>query len=175
MGEAATRRRVPRRRQGRTTQVTISGEDITLIATADDDGLLADVAIHWGKHGTATSGLMDMYALAVTIAVRHHVPLTELVAEHRSMYFAPSGATDDPDLPVVRSPIDWVVRRLALDWLPYAERTQLGVLTLQERLGVAQEHLDAESFALTSGTAPADPLDGDRWMLATTIGAPPGQ
>lgn len=175
MGEAIKRRRVPRRRQGRTTQVTINGEELTLIAAADDDGLLADVAIHWGKHGAATSGLMDMYALAVTIAVRHHVPLTELVAEHRSMYFAPAGRTDDPDLPLVRSPVDWVVRRLALDWLPYEDRAPLGVLTLEERLAAAQERLDAEAFVVSSGVEPAAPLDRDRWELATTIGSPPGR
>ncbi|MEO3858542.1 hypothetical protein [Acrocarpospora sp. B8E8] len=162
------RRQMPRRRRGHTTQVTIGGESFTLIAAAGDDGLLSDVVMQWGKHGTATSGLMDLYAMALTIAVRHHVPLAELIAEHRNLYFVPNGSTDDPDIPRVRSVIDWVVRRLALDWLPYEERTKLGLFTLREQLDAAAKSMNEEA---SMRPVPAQGLDTTWWVSATTIGA----
>jgi ribonucleoside-diphosphate reductase alpha chain len=129
---------MPRRRAGYTTAVTIGGEQFCLVANAATDGSLGEVFIHWGKHGSGTAGLMDLYASALSTALRYGVPLTDLVRSGLGLRFAPDGRTDDPDIPKVGSLADYVARRLAIDWLPLDERASLGIYTRAERLGLAR-------------------------------------
>lgn len=125
---------LPSRRAGHTTAVTISGERFHITANAGGDGQLAEVFLRWNKHGSAAAGLIDGYATALSIALRHRIPIASLVRHGLNLRFSPSGRTDDPDIPVAASIADYVARRLALDWLPYAERAELGIYTLAERL-----------------------------------------
>lgn len=127
-----TRQPQPNRRKGYTTAVTIDGEDFYLTANGDPHGRLVEVFIEWGKHGHTTAGLMDCYAVAVSTALEAGAALLDLVHDTRDLYFIPNGATDDPDIPHVRSVIDWVTRRLAIDWLPYEQRAAAGILTAAE-------------------------------------------
>ena len=128
------RRPMPRRRSGHTTTVTIGAERFCLTANQRDDGRLGEVFIQWGKHGTSAAGLVSCYALAVSLGLQHRVPLADLVRPGLDQFFVPNGHTDDPEIPRVRSAVDYVARRLAIDWLPYAERAGLGVYTLTERV-----------------------------------------
>jgi hypothetical protein len=128
---------MPRRRAGHTTAVTIGGEQFCLTANAATDGSLGEVFIHWGKHGSGTAGLMDLYASALSMALLHRVPLADLVRAGLSLRFAPDGRTDDPDIPQVGSVADYVARRLAIDWLPADERACLGIYTRAERPALA--------------------------------------
>jgi ribonucleoside-diphosphate reductase alpha chain len=134
---------LPRRRAGYTTAVTIGGEQFYLTANAAADGTLGEVFIQWGKHGSGTAGLMDLYASALSMALRHRVPLADLVRSGLGLRFAPAGRTDDPDIPRALSVADYVARRLAIDWLPRADRAGLGVLTRSERLRQAEPRLPA--------------------------------
>jgi ribonucleoside-diphosphate reductase alpha chain len=134
---------LPRRRAGYTTAVTIGGEQFYLTANAAADGTLGEVFIRWGKHGSGTAGLMDLYANALSMALRHRVPLADLVRSGLGLRFAPAGRTDDPDIPRAHSVADYVARRLAIDWLPGADRAGLGVLTRSERLSQAEPRLPA--------------------------------
>ena len=122
-------RRLPRRRGGHTTAVTIGAERFYLTANQRDDGGLGEVFIHWGKHGSSVAGLASTYAIALTVGLRHRVPLAELIRPGLGQEFAPNGATDDPDIPRARSAVDYIARRLAIDWLPYPDRAALGVFT----------------------------------------------
>jgi ribonucleoside-diphosphate reductase alpha chain len=122
-----------RRRAGHTTVVTIGAERFHLIANQSDDGSLGEVFIHWGKHGTSGAGLANAYAVALSMGLRHSVPLPELIRPGLDQDFRPNGHTDDPEIPRVRSAVDYVARRLAIDWLPYTDRAALGVFTLTER------------------------------------------
>ncbi len=128
------RQQLPTRRIGHTTAVTIGQERFSLTASQRDDGSLCEVFIHWGKHGTSGSGLVATYAVALSAGLQHRVPLADLIRPGLDQYFLPNGHTDDPDLPRVRSAVDYVARRLAIDWLPYPERAALGVYTLTERI-----------------------------------------
>jgi hypothetical protein len=140
------RRHTARRRAGHTTAVTIGAERFELIANQDDDGSLGDVFIHWGKHGTSTAGLANAYAVALSVGLRHRVPLPELIRPGLDQEFRPNGRTDDPEIPRVRSAVDYLARRLAIDWLPYADRAALGVFTRTER--VRHRQLEAGHPAL---------------------------
>jgi len=114
--------------------VTIGPERFSLTANQREDGSLCEVFIYWGKHGTSSAGLMATYAVALSTGLQHRVPLADLIRPGLDQYFLPNGHTDDPDIPRVRSAVDYVARRLAIDWLPYPERAALGVYTLTERV-----------------------------------------
>ena len=125
---------MPRRRGGHTTAVTIGGERFTLIANERADRSLGEVFIQHGKQGSAGAGLMDSYATALSVGLWYGIPLADLLRPGLGASFMPSGHTDDPEIPRARSVVDYVSRRLAVDWLPYDERAALGVLTLAERV-----------------------------------------
>jgi hypothetical protein len=126
-------RQLPVRRIGHTTAVIIGPERLYLTANQRDDGSLGEVFIHWGKHGTSSAGLVSTYAMALSMGLRHRVPLPELIRPGLDQEFMPNGRTDDPEIPRVRSAVDYVARRLAIDWLPYPDRATLGIFTNAER------------------------------------------
>ena len=87
------------------------------------------------------------------------------------LYCVPNGHTDDPQIPRARSIIDYVARRLAIDWLPHRERASLGVFTVDERVDAARGWMDIED-ARPSRAAHGDAgLDAYRWEMATGIGS----
>jgi hypothetical protein len=128
---------VQRRRAGHTTTVTIGGEQFTLVANQRADGTLGEVLIRGGKHGSSGAGLLDSYATALSVGLTYQVPLADLLRSGLDLRFTPSGHTDDPEVPRVRSVADYIARRLAIDWLPYPERAALGIYTLTERVALA--------------------------------------
>ena len=137
-------RQMPRRRSGYTTTVTIGAERFNLTANQCDDGSLGEVFIHWGKHGTSGAGLVNIYAVALCVGLQHRVPLADLIRPGLDQFFVPNGRTDDPEIPRVRSAVDYIARRLAIDWLPYPERAALGVYTLTERVQQAGTWMGAQ-------------------------------
>ena len=175
-------RHMPRRRNGHTTSVTISGERFYLTTNARQDGTLGEVFIAWGKQGQTQSGLMDVYAVALSVGLQHGVPLLDLVRQGIDLYFVPNGHTDDPDLPRVRSVVDWIARRLAIDWLPYQVRAAEGIFTVDERVTAASDWLTAETAKIPTvqaqvpSTDPAADTDevtaAFRAELASGIGTP---
>lgn len=130
-------RHTRRRRGGHTTWVTIGGERLSLTATERADGALGEVLIRWGKHGSGIAGLMDAYATAISAGLQHGVPLADLLRPGLGLCFAPGGSTDDPEIPRARSAVDYFSRRLAIDWLPDADRAALGVSPLVGQAGPA--------------------------------------
>jgi hypothetical protein len=114
-----------RRRRGHTTTVVIGGERFSLVATERGDGSLGEVRIGCGKHGSDIAGLMDAYATAISAGLQHGVPLADLLRPGLGLCFAPGGSTDDPEIPRVRSMVDYFSRRLAVDWLPDASAREL--------------------------------------------------
>jgi ribonucleoside-diphosphate reductase alpha chain len=134
---------MPRRRSGYTTTVTIGTERFCLTANRRDDGSLGEVFVHWGKYGTSAAGLVSTYAVGLSLGLQHQVPLADLIGPGLDQFFVPNGHTDDPEIPRVRSAVDYIARRLAIDWLPYPERAALGVYTLTERVHHASTWIEA--------------------------------
>jgi ribonucleoside-diphosphate reductase alpha chain len=187
MADTAIQRHLPRRRNGQTISVTIGGERFSLTANGREDDTLGEVLIQWGKQGTTGSGLMDVYAAALSLGLRHGVPLADLVAHGIDLRFGPYGHTDDPEIPRVRSVADWVARRLAIDWLPYEERARLGIHTVEERVEKAADWLTIEDADLPTGrvdrresagepegASPGGDPEASRAELVSGIGAPTG-
>ena len=118
--DETARHELAQHRGGRTTAVAIGGEWFTLTANERPDGSLGEVFIRHGKQGTSGSGLLDSYAMALSVGLRHGVPLADLLRPALGLSFLPNGFTNDPEIPRVRSVVDYMARRLALDWLPRA-------------------------------------------------------
>jgi ribonucleoside-diphosphate reductase alpha chain len=90
----------------------------------------------------------------LSLGLQHQVPLAELIRPGLDQFFVPNGHTDDPEIPRVRSAVDYIARRLAIDWLPRTERAELGVYTLTERVRRAGTWL-TEAERLTGAALPA--------------------
>jgi ribonucleoside-diphosphate reductase alpha chain len=71
--------------------------------------------------------------MAISISLQYGVPLEKWVEKFTNMRFEPAGVTDDPDIRIASSVMDYVFRRLALDHLPYETRAELGILSAAER------------------------------------------
>src|SRR5205823_5961361 len=97
------------------------------------------------------AGVMDAFSIAVSIGLQYGVPLETFVAKFTNLRFDPAGLTDDPDVRMAQSIMDYIFRRLALDYLPYDERAGLGIHTAQERAraldtGSYEEVVDADEL-----------------------------
>jgi ribonucleoside-diphosphate reductase alpha chain len=85
------------------------------------------------KQGSTLAGVMDAFSVAVSIALQYGVPLDAYVSKFINMRFDPAGMTDDPDVRMAQSVMDYLFRRLALDYLPYDKRAELGIFSADER------------------------------------------
>lgn len=98
-----------------------------------DDGKLGEVFLKLGKQGSTLAGVMDAFSIAVSIGLQYGVPLDTYVQKFTNLRFEPAGMTDDPDIRIAQSMMDYIFRRLALDYLPFDDRSSLGLYTAAER------------------------------------------
>jgi ribonucleoside-diphosphate reductase alpha chain len=99
-----------------------------------DDGRPGEVFMQVSKQGSTLAGIMDAFAVAVSLGLQHGVPLATFVKKYTNMRFEPAGMTDDRELRIASSLVDYIFRRLAVDYLTFDERAELGILTTDERL-----------------------------------------
>jgi ribonucleoside-diphosphate reductase alpha chain len=86
-----------------------------------------------GKQGSTLAGVMDAFSIAVSIGLQYGVPLATYVEKFTNLRFEPAGMTDDPDIRMAQSIMDYIFRRLALDYLPFETRASLGIYSTTER------------------------------------------
>ena len=127
------RKRLPKTRSSRTTSFSVGGAEGYLTAGAYDDGALGEVFLKLGKQGSTLAGVMDAFSVAISIALQYGVPLEAFVSKFVNMRFEPAGMTDDKDIRMAQSMMDYIFRRLALDYLPLETREALGIFTAEER------------------------------------------
>ncbi len=125
--------RLPKSRRGQTTSFTVGGAEGYMTASVYDNGRLGEVFLKLGKQGSTLAGVMDAFSIAISIALQYGVPLETYVQKFTNLAFEPAGMTDDPDLRIAKSVMDYIFRRLALDYLTFDERAELGIYTASER------------------------------------------
>ena len=132
--KGAVRRELPRRRSGRTYEFKLA--DLKGFFTVSDfeDGTPGELFINVSKQGSTLSGLMDSFAISVSHGLQYGVPLKSYVKTLMSSSFAPSGITDDPDIRTASSITDYIFRRLALDYLSFDDRLELGLASIDDML-----------------------------------------
>ena len=157
------RRRLPKSRPSRTTSFSVAGAEGYLTAGSYEDGELGEVFLKLGKQGSTLAGVMDAFSIAISIALQYGVPLEAFVSKFVNMRFEPAGMTDDPDIRMSQSIMDYIFRRLALDHLPLDKREALGIFTANERAATVTQQYEtpqveaspAMDLAVDEQSAPA--------------------
>ncbi len=128
-----TRKRLPKSRPAQTTSFSVGGAEGYMTSGAYADGALAEVFLKLGKQGSTLAGVMDAFSIAVSIGLQYGVPLETFVEKFSNLRFEPAGMTDDVDIRMAQSMMDYIFRRLALDYLPFESRSALGIYSAAER------------------------------------------
>jgi len=127
------RKRLPKSRPSTTTSFSVGGAEGYMTAGAYADGALGEVFLKLGKQGSTLAGVMDAFSIAVSIGLQYGVPLETFVEKFTNLRFEPAGMTDDADIRIAQSMMDYIFRRLALDYLPFEQRSAMGLYTASER------------------------------------------
>ena len=128
-----TRKRLPKSRPAQTTSFSVGGAEGYMTSGAYADGSLAEVFLKLGKQGSTLAGVMDAFSIAVSIGLQYGVPLETFVEKFSNLRFEPAGMTDDVDIRMAQSMMDYIFRRLALDYLPFESSSALGIYSAAER------------------------------------------
>jgi ribonucleoside-diphosphate reductase alpha chain len=165
-----TRKRLPKSRPSRTTSFSVGGAEGYMTSGSYPDDGLGEVFLKLGKQGSTLAGVMDAFSIAVSIGLQYGVPLETFVQKFTNLKFEPAGLTDDPDIRMAQSIMDYIFRRLALDYLSFDERAELGIYTATERarqvetgsyLPIEEELSEAESLKNDPGDeVRTDEMDG---------------
>ena len=129
----AVRERLPRRRRSSTFAFRVADCEGYVTVGEYEDGRPGEVFIKVSKQGSTLAGIMDAFSISISLGLQHGVPLATYVRKYSNMKFEPAGITDDAEIRIATSLVDYIFRRLALDYLPYEERLDLGVLSTSER------------------------------------------
>jgi ribonucleoside-diphosphate reductase alpha chain len=151
--EKPIRRRLPKSRQSITTSFSVGGAEGYMTSGAHENGELGELFLKLGKQGSTLAGVMDAFSIAVSIGLQYGVPLETFVQKFTNLKFEPAGLTDDSDVRMAQSIMDYVFRRLALDYIDYETRSALGIHSAEER----QRYLDTGSHQpISKGSTAAE-------------------
>ncbi|HEX4790515.1 MAG TPA: vitamin B12-dependent ribonucleotide reductase [Actinospica sp.] len=154
-----TRKRLPKSRPGTTTSFSVGGAEGYMIANSYPDDGLGEVFLKMAKQGSTLAGMMDAFSIAISVGVQYGVPLETYVSKFTNMRFEPAGLTEDPDVRMAQSILDYIFRRLALDYLPFDVRADYGIYSAAER----QRQLETGSYL---------PAEDDRDLTELAQSAP---
>src|SRR6201995_5742563 len=147
------RRKLPRQRPAPVTKFSVAGaEGYMTVSNYPDDGV-GEVFLKLGKQGSTLAGVMDAFSIAISVGLQYGIPLESYVGKFTNMRFEPAGLTDDPDVRIASSVMDYIFRRLALDHLPYDERAEMSILSASER----SAQLAGEDPSALAGPDEVDP------------------
>ena len=153
-----------------------------MTAGSYEDGSLGEVFLKLGKQGSTLAGVMDAFSIAVSIGLQYGVPLETYVQKFANLRFEPAGMTDDADIRMAQSIMDYIFRRLSLDYLPYETRSALGIYTAEERArqletgsySAVEEVLESEDLVTkpvaVAPAAPAKQVGSSTELLEAMMG-----
>jgi len=138
----------------------VAGAEGYMTASSYPGDGIGEVFLKLGKQGSTLAGVMDAFSIAISVGLQYGIPLESYVAKFTNMRFDPAGITDDPDIRMASSVMDYIFRRLALDHLSYDQRSELGILSVQERSAV---------LAGEDPAASADEVDPDELAQSVPV------
>lgn len=147
--KGAVRRRLPRVRSSKTYKFQVADLEGYFTVGEYEDGTPGELFVSVSKQGSTLSGLMDSFAISVSHGLQFGVPLKSYVKTLRGTSFAPAGITDDPDIRTASSITDYIVRRLALDYLSFDDRLELGLASFDDMPTEEQVVLELEPAEVT--------------------------
>jgi ribonucleoside-diphosphate reductase alpha chain len=163
----SSKKRLPQSRPARTFSFRVGDAEGYITAGEYPDDGIGEIFLKVSKQGSTLSGLMDAFSIAVSVGLQYGVPLEDYVSKFINSRFEPSGMTNDPDIRFASSLMDYIFRRLALEYLSPERRAELGIHTIAERKEYAKEYGNgtaaseapaaAESSSLEEGVPGAGP------------------
>lgn len=152
---ANQRREMPRVRTSRTVEFKVSDLKGYVTVGEFEDGQPGEIFITVAKMGSTLAGLMDAFGRSVSYGLQYGVPLKAYVKGMSSTNFAPFGATDDPDIKTATSIVDYIFRRLALEYLNIDDRLELGLASLED----LEAEMQAQQASLLDSVVESAPTD----------------
>jgi ribonucleoside-diphosphate reductase alpha chain len=150
-GSQPVRRRLPKARRSMTFKFRVADTEGYLTAGEFPEGGVGEIFLRVAKQGSTLAGIMDAFAVSISMGLQYGVPLSAYVKQFANTRFEPSGMTDDPDFRIATSILDYVFRRLAAEYLPAEERHALGIRTAGERQSEIESKLEATETETTNG------------------------
>jgi len=142
--KGALRRELPKVRAAKTFSFKVADSHGYVTVGEYDDGTPGELFISIAKQGSTLRGIMDAFAISVSHGLQFGVPLKDYVKSFTSMSFAPAGITDDPEIRTASSLVDYIFRRLALSYLPFDDRLELGLASIDD-MPTEQTSLEIEA------------------------------
>jgi ribonucleoside-diphosphate reductase alpha chain len=130
--KGAVRRELPKVRTAKTFSFTVADSHGYITVGEYDDGTPGEIFASFAKHGSTLRGIMDAFAISVSKGLQYGVPLKSYIKSFLNTSFAPAGITDDPEIRTASSIIDFIARRLALTYLSFDDRLELGLASLDD-------------------------------------------
>jgi ribonucleoside-diphosphate reductase alpha chain len=173
-----TRKRLSKKRRSQTVSFSVAGAEGYMTAGEYDDGSLGEVFIKMSKQGSTLAGVMDAFSVSISIGLQYGVPLEAFVSKYINMRFEPAGMTDDADIRIAQSVMDYLFRRLALDYLPLSTRSELGVFSAEERAAAVSGYgssTDSPSDVDVEALAQSVPVEAPRPVAAAAVAPAPSE
>jgi ribonucleoside-diphosphate reductase alpha chain len=164
------RQRLPRMRTSKTFSFRVADCHGYVTVGEYEDGRPGEIFLKVAKQGSTLAGVMDAFAISVSHGLQYGVPLEAFCQMFTNMRFEPAGMTDDAEIRIATSLVDYIFRRLAVEYLPKDKREELGILTVQERM---QPTLPGVEEATTPKSSSLDLPPEDRAPSAAVEPAPP--
>jgi ribonucleoside-diphosphate reductase alpha chain len=141
----AVRRELPKMRTSKTFSFRVADSRGFFTVGEYDDGTPGELFISVSKMGSTLRGLMDAFAISISYGLQYGVPLKSYARVFSHMSFAPSGITDDPEIRTASSIVDYIFRRLAMTYLSFDDRLELGLANLDDMPANQTSFLDEEA------------------------------
>ena len=154
------RQKLPRRRNSKTFSFRVADCHGYVIVGEFEDGRPGEIFLKVAKQGSTLAGIMDAFAISVSHGLQYGVPLKAFVDMFTNMRFEPAGITDDPEIRIAASLVDYIFRRMAVEYLPYEERVDMGILTTGERTQPTLPGVE-ESSTVRESSVDIDPPSPD--------------
>jgi intein/homing endonuclease len=169
------REKLPRNRSSKTFEFRVADCKGFVTVGEYTDGRPGEIFLKVSKQGSTLAGIMDAFSISVSYGLQYGVPLRNFVEAFTNTRFEPAGITDDAELRIATSILDYIFRRLAVDYLSYEERAELGILTTGERTQPTLPGVEETVVETRQGQdVPADPpsIDSSSPTLFDSHGAP---
>jgi ribonucleoside-diphosphate reductase alpha chain len=154
--KGAVRRDLPKIRNSKTFSFTVAGLHGYFTVGEFEDGSPGELFISIAKIGSTLAGLMDSFGRSISYGLQYGVPLKTYVKGMAHMSFAPAGITDDPDIRTASSMVDYIFRRLALTYLSFDDRLELGLASIDDMPEAQTSLLDPAAVPGIELSAPKD-------------------
>ena len=169
------REKLPRNRTSKTFEFRVADCKGFVTIGEYNDGRPGEIFLRVSKQGSTLAGIMDAFSVSVSYGLQYGVPLRHYIEAFTNTRFEPAGITDDADLRIATSILDYIFRRLAVNYLSYEERAELGILTTGERTQPTLPGVEETVVQTSQGQdVPADPpsLDSSSPTLFDSTSAP---